>query len=359
MKKFIIITSLLISVLLVTGCQKKDPAQTEPANKPKIAAAVPVKVQTIAQSRQINQQLTYPGTVAYDQEITVESQTSGTIRSMTFDLNKKVYAGQTLVIIDDTGGHLDPSNKYDYQSGEIQQLELAVEQAEESLHLAKKNYQALKNYTNKSAKESAEIQYDHAKVALRSALDRHQVLSPISGTITDRSVAVGDSVAVGTPIATISQTGKVIVKFYVNQDELPDFQLQQTIQAVDGDNQQFSLVVSNISTTADSASKRYLIEAIPADRQNLLSGTLVTVKVNLKQTLADENSLILPLSAITIDQNENYLFIDADGQAKKITVSVNKIQGETAEIRLNLPETTAIVIDGNKLLKDGDMLDIQ
>ena len=71
------------------------------------------------------------------------------------------------------------------------------------------------------------------------------------------------------------------------------------------------------------------------------------------------NSLILPLSTLTIGQNETYLFTAEEGKAKKVSVEILKISGETAEVSAELPPDALGIVEGNKLVQEGEGIEIK
>ena len=66
----------------------------------------------------------------------------------------------------------------------------------------------------------------------------------------------------------------------------------------------------------------------------------------------------MPLSALTVGQNDTTIFIAADKTAKKVPVTVHKINGETAEISSDhIDAATQLVFDGGKFLEEGDKIE--
>ena len=57
---------------------------------------------------------------------------------------------------------------------------------------------------------------------------------------------------------------------------------------------------------------------------------------------------------ITIGQNNSYIFIDENNIAKKVFITIVKVEGEAAEIKVNLPSEAKIIITNSKILQDGD-----
>jgi len=334
-----------------------------------------VTVQKVADSGQLAQTIQYPASVVGDQQVTVTAKSVGNASVVNFALGSHVGMGMLLVKIDDTGNVLQ-SQENGFQSSQVQQSELSKEQAKESLDLAKKNYKDLKKSYDQqqanpaltqtvskvqidSAKQQidiAEIQYDSAKVGIKSTLDDHLITSPIDGFVVGKSVSVGDSISVGQPLVTISKNKNVKIQFFVDQNQIVAMTKGMEVTVVDTNGNVFTALVRNISPAADPDTKRFLIEAFPKQAALFtpLAGTVVSVSFPFIQKPMHQGALMLPLSAITIGQNETYLFVADNGHAKKVIVTVGQVTGETAEIQTSLAPDAQIILSGSKLLRDGD-----
>lgn len=224
----------------------------------------------------------------------------------------------------------------------------------------------------------AQLQYKNAKAALENAinarknqldtimgqvnlatiqLDHLTITAPSSGKITKKLIAEGDTVAPGQVVAIISQTENLKVQSYVDQQYVSFLQPGMPIQIIGNTQQSFPGQIKNISPQADPVTKRFMIEVVPLspDAHFPSPGVIVTVGIDIQQTPSTPQAIFVPLAAVSIGQNESYLFIVEEGKAKKIVIpTIDRVDGNHLEIRLDLPETTPIIIDGNKLVQDGD-----
>lgn len=356
MKKILIPLVIMLTLIAFWG-YKKTSSQVAPAAQEE-KTALPVGVQTIAESTTSKKTLLFPATVMGKDEATITARTDGTVTSVNFDLGKNVSQGQTLVKIDNTGNNSE-AGKNNFQSAQIQELEQAVRIAKESLVLAQSNYKKSDSFANRSARDIAERQYEGAQIALSGALDARLIVAPISGVIVSKNVSLGDSVSSGTVLATISRSSQLKVQFFVDQEQFSHFSLGLPINLVDNNGETSLAKITNISPQADSATKKFLIEAQPLEKSKLLSGTVINVSLDTIENPQKTGDILLPLSAITVGQNESYLFVVENGNAKKINLTIDNISGEIAEVNLNLPESTQIIISGNKSLKDGDAVEVK
>lgn len=351
-KKIIIASIFLVAVFsLVLWFSEKQTT----AEQTTIKEATNVTTQNVQNSLSLAQKIQYPAVSAGDQEITLTAQTSGTITQINFDLGSRVSQNISLATIDSIGNFSGEGEK-GLKNSNVQALELEVESTEAAYKSAKNTYEHDKTYTNKKAKEIAKISLETAKINLRGALDSRFVVAPISGVITKRFVSQGDSVSVGASIATISKTGLTKVQFFVDKEDLAYFKsgLEITIKE---DDREITGIVTRISPVADLTTRRFLIEAKPTGG-SLLIGSVMEISFEIIKKPKTDGNLILPLSAITIGQNESYIFIVENGKAKKINVSIADVQGESAEITASLPSDAEIIINGSKLVLDGEEIKI-
>lgn len=233
-----------------------------------------------------------------------------------------------------------------------------------SVEAAKNQYETAKSKidtqiaVSKSQVDLAQLQYSNAAIALQNLYDIHVAISPIDGTITKKSVENGDTISAGQILAIVSQMKNIKLSFFVDQTVLTSIKPGQSVEIVDNDGKAYPGKISSVSLQADANTKRFSVEAIPdvAD-SNFSLGTVMTVRVPITKIAENKDAIILPLSSIAISANENYIYIlDENNKAKKISIKIKKVEGESAEIIADLASSTKIVIDGNKLIQEGDLL---
>lgn len=347
--KFIISTSLIIilAILAFRFTQKKAVVDEVVELKP-----IKINTQSFQDSKNFKKTVSYPAILASENQVDITAGASGIITQLSFDLGKNVYSNQRLATIDSKGTISAPGEN-GLKSSQIQTLELSVQSARENYKLAKDNYKKDDSYANKKAKEIAEISLLSAETSLKGALDGQFITTPISGTITQKNVSVGDSVSFGQTIATVSQLGNLKVQFFVDKEELNYFKIGEAITLKENQNS-IPAKISRISPQADETTKRFMLEAIPNDKKNLSIGSVMTAEFNIEYKTSEEKNIILPLSAITTGQNESYVFIVKEQKAQKTKVEIKRVFGEMAEIKTELNPDDHIIISGNKLLKEGN-----
>jgi RND family efflux transporter MFP subunit len=359
MKKVVIVA---LVIFLGLGIYFIKDTKTRAQNQGDISVAeqksVPVVVRSAGELKQSVYVEDYPAVVEGMQEALIRANAAGVITALNFDFSDNVYQGMFLARIDDTGSYLDEGEE-DFKSAQVQQQELALEQAQQAYKNARDAYEKQKTDINRRAKKIADLQRESAQLALDAALNNRVVTAPISGVVTSKEVAVGDSVSAGQLIARISKTDKKKVVFYASNQEYSSLKKGGIIKGKASQEHEFELKIDNISPKADETTHRFKIEAMPLQALDIPIGTVLTVELPLSSQATAVQSYLLPLSAVTVGQNENYVFINQQGRAKKVSVSLGKVTGEKVYITGEISEDALVVVDGNKLLEDGDILEIK
>lgn len=365
-KKKIITSILVVSALFVVALKyqnKKPETIKETTKQPTMVA-----VQSATDSKTISQKKQYPANIVGDQEVKITAKVAGTIIVAPGNIGSAVTNGSLLAKIDDTGS-LEIGDT-GLKSLQVQQSEIAAEQAKKSYNLARDTYNNLKNSSTttslqrdnaKTQRDIAKLQYENTVLGLSGSVDNHSITSPIGGVITNKAVSVGDSVSVGQLIATVSKSSNVKIQFYVDQQQRAMLTRGQKISATNANEDSIPLLIKNIAIAADQATKRFLIEAYPEKQGSvvLLSGTIITVSIESNIEPKDSNNFILPLSAINIGQNENYILVSENNVAKKEIATIVSVDGENAEISSSISSEALIIIGNNKLVREGENITLQ
>lgn len=212
---------------------------------------------------------------------------------------------------------------------------------------------------SKSQMDMAEIQYRNAAVALQNLIDVHRVITPIDGIVTKKSVENGDTVSAGQILAVVSTPDRLKIQFYVDQDSLALLTAGMDAAIVDG-GKDISATIWSITPQADAVTRRFLVEARPKDGQaakDLVLGSITTVRVTVTKS-AKDGTYLLPLSAVEVAPAGSSIFLAKDGKAAKVGVKIEEVEGENAEVSGEIPADASIIIDGNKLVREGETVAI-
>ncbi len=353
---------LVLFVIAMKLPEKKAPVMQELAKQP-----IAVSVKLASDSKSFIEKSQFPASIVGEQEVRITAKSAGTIMVAPGNIGTPVSVGSLLAKIDDTGA-LDVGDN-GLRNLQVQQAQNSVDQAKKAYSLAKDNYSNLKKSDTatraekdnaKTQRDIAKLQYESAMLGLDGIIDNHSITSPISGAIINKAVSVGDSVSVGQLIAIVSKSSLIEFQFYVNQDQRAALTRGQIISTVDSEGNTVQLNIQNISAAADPVTKSFLIEACPKKHTTaFLSGTIATVFIESTLEPTTSANFLLPLSALSISQNNSSIYVVENNIAKKKEVTVIKVTGEVAEISTDISPETRIITDNNKLVHDGEAILIQ
>jgi multidrug efflux system membrane fusion protein len=203
------------------------------------------------------------------------------------------------------------------------------------------------------------IKADQAQLEnLKVLLSYCTIRAPISGRISAAVVKVGNFVRVADaqPIATIIQIAPIYVTFTVPQSSLSDIRKAlasetATVEATTpGDTRAASGAVTMIENTVDAMTGLVTIRATMPNTDDLLwPGTLVNVQL----TLRNEESVVVPSSALQISQQGTFVFVVKDGKASVQPVKVARLMGKETALESGLQGGETVVTDGFLLLTNG------
>ena len=252
-----------------------------------------------------------------------------------------------------------------YQS-DVDALQNAVTAAKNQVVLAQTGYDNAVVILN-SAKQGKEQQLVGAQTSMDSAQGQLNLVqsqasdlnikASITGQVTQKYVELGAEVSPGQKIAQISQAEMVKIEISLPSDDIYRVEQGQSVTI----NGELEATISRIDPAADPVTRKVKVE-ISYDNKNkdLIPETFVDISIpTKKRTLVKEGHFYVPLKAVTIAQNEKYVFIMEDSLAKKVVVEIGETQGELIEIISGLNDGDELVVEGAKNLEDGDEVVIE
>ena len=251
---------------------------------------------------------------------------------------------------------------------DMDQAETGLENARIAYEQAQKSYDLMVNQmpeenlrqaqdalaAAQASQKATEAQLKTAK----DALEDTAVTSPISGTVTLCGVSAGTlySQSAG-PAFIISDMTEVL--FTVNVSE----QIINSIQP----GQQVPVLVSSVSaeplegtvkTVNPSAGQTgmYQIEIVLANSDGALKPGMFG-KVSFVRERS-EDTYVLPRSAVLSDGEEDYIFVEENGIARRVSIVTGIDNGESIEAVSGVEEGMNLIVTGQEFLEDGDAVTV-
>lgn len=329
---------ILSVMLLVAGCSKTKPDQTQAAQPVKVG----VKEITVSAQPLI---LEYSGTIEADNTVSIGFSVAGRVNAVTVQEGQFVVKGQLLASIE--------QNTY--------QNNLVVAAA--GLEQAQDNFNRLDQLYKKGSLPQRD--YIAAKTALAQAkatretasknLHDTRLYASFSGIITHKLTEAGAAAAPGVPAFTIVKTDKVYAVASINENEISSLKIgADTKIAIPSLGKKISGRVAIINPQADDMSKTYTVKIRLENADGaLLPGMIADISISSGRT---QHAVIIPAQAVVRDpDNINYVFIAKAGNtAFKKRVNISKMTG-TSDVVVNegLQEGDKIIVAGQTNLEDG------
>ncbi len=240
----------------------------------------------------------------------------------------------------------------------LEQARLDLAHAQSEFAAADAHYQDLLKRQNTSAAKIAKGELEVArgkKLAAENQLSYATIRSPIAGTVIDRTVSAGDTVAVGTPIATIADTSSLIAKVHIGQEAAQSLKVGAAASIhVPGVASQLAAKVTVVSPALDAGSTTVEVWLeVKNSNQALKAGTPVRAEIEVQRV---SGAMLVPTSAVlqaTGDAGYSVFVVGPDGIARRRTIEIGEQTEESTQVIRGLSVDDAVIVEGGRRLEDG------
>jgi len=323
-----------------------------------------------AESKTIDITKSYSGDIYAKNQVMVATRLMGYIKKMNVEEGDVVHKGDILF-------EVDPSDIYSM----INQARAGVMQAQNGVLMAKlayadaeKDYNRFKNLYEKGAVSKrdfekmqlnmqmrssqiklAEAMLAQAKAGLQRALDQKKyakVKAPIDGVVVRKMTKVAEMAIPGHPVIILADLNSIQARAFVKEGDVKDIKIAQPAKVyVSAVNKTVDAKVSNIIPSADPATHSYLVKFSLADKEGLLPGMYAKIYVKV----ASKQEVVVPYNALTSRGGIVGVFVDNNGKAKFVPVSIVSQDGEEVAVTgVNAGERVVILPPAN--MTDGTPL---
>ncbi|MDP3408454.1 efflux RND transporter periplasmic adaptor subunit [Bosea sp. (in: a-proteobacteria)] len=318
------------------------------ATAPAARGPVPVEVARIERAT-VNEEVEALGTLAADESVVIAPEIAGRVIALGFREGQRVEKGQLLVKLDTA-----------ILDAELKQLQADLSLARDTFQRNQSLVQrgagtqvALEQATAQLASSEARIQLAQAKLA------QSAIMAPFNGVVGLRSVSVGDYVAVGKQLITLTNIDPIKVDFRVPEIFLGQVKVGQTISlkvdAVPGAD--FRGQIFAVDPVVDVNGRAIRLRATVPNADLVLKPGLfarVTIVVDRR-----ENAMLIPESAVVPDGVGKIVYIVENGKAKRVPVELGKRLPGKVEIVKGLTPQMQVVSSGQMRLREGATVSIK
>lgn len=335
MNKFVSTVSVVAFIMALSACAKQEVVTQEQEKVEK------VQVMKMTAS-EIQREVILPSTLEGYDNMKVSSSVSGIIDEILVDVGDRVSKGQLLVKMDPT----------QYTTTKLQYANLGVEMG---------RMDALKEAGSISQQiyDQTKTQYEQLKEQLALYETNTFVRADFAGVISARNFEPGELCA-GQPILQLTQINKL--KAYINVQEayFPYLKngMKLTITSDIYPGKEFPATIEMVYPTIDPSSHTFSVKVqIPNASELLRPGMYVTTTISVGKV----NGILVPYQSVLklIGSNERYVFVNDNGVAKRVKVTLGKRYDRDVEIiSEELKEGDELVVVGQGRLVDGVKLEI-
>jgi len=336
----VMVFALTVLALNFQSCSSGKEKAVKKTNSEEPAENVRV---TTLESQRIGRVIEFSANTEPWEEVKLVPVTPGRIEKIYVKEGNRVKSGQILVQMDQTSlrqakmqiaNQQNDYKRYEtlHETGAISQQ--AYDQTKTQLNVQKNNLSYLENNT--------------------------RIRAPFSGVITAKNYENGELYTGAQPIVTIAKIGDL--KAYINVPEsffpLVKKGMKAIVKSDVYEGQDFAATVTNISPTVNSSAHTFEVELkIPNGKQMLAPGMFVRATLEM----GDVRILVVPYQAVLKLQgsNERYVFLEKNGVAQRVTVTIGARYDEKVELISNqIKEGDHLVTTGQARLINGVKLNV-
>ena len=326
----------LLAVLALVGCGKKEAAATQEEERVEQVRT------TVLQPREIEREISVSTNLQGYLTQNVAPSLTGKIEHIYCEVGNKVSKGDNLVRMDQT--------QYKTTKITMANLEIEKNRVEQLLRSGSATRQQF---------DQINTQYNSTKEQLEFLETNTYVKAPFAGVISAKTYEDGELYG-GQPILVLTQIDKLKALVAIPETYFPLFKEGMKLSLVTDiyPDQVFPATVEIVYPTIDPSSHTFQCTIVIPNSKNLLRpGMYVTTTIGLGKA----NALVVPYQSVEklVGANDRYVFINEDGHAKRVSVTLG--QRFDQDIEIIAPEIVPgveVVTTGQHKLVDGVKLNI-
>ncbi len=344
------VLAVVFFIFQLWGKIQVERTQSEKAKQEAIKTETPpVRVITLtAVPRRLEDKIRLPGYVEPAEDLWVKSEVSGQVIQILAAEGQPIRKGQVLAQIDDR----------DYRT--------RLARIEANYKLARLEYDRIFSLDQKkitAANMLDEIEARLADVAAQReeaklALSRTRILAPMDGQVNEIVAKQGDFYGIGDPVAQILRVSEVKIAVGIPESDAASFlNLSEAavIIAALGDREMTAKKVFMSSQPRNLARLYDLELEIPNPDGDILPGMFASVELIRK---AHKRALIVPLYAVINQGEDQFVYIENSGSAKKVQVDVGLLVDWQVHITSGLKPNDRVIVVGHRLLNEGQTVEV-
>lgn len=289
------------------------------------------------------------GHVESENNILVSAKSMGVITRVNVTEGQNVSKGQVLAQIDNSV------------------IQRSIEGMESQLELATSVYERQKNLWDQ--KIGTEVQFLQARAnkeslekqlaSLREQNEMARIKAPISGTVDEVFVKVGENIAPGMPAVRVVNASDLKIQARVSEAYITNIKKgDKVLVSISELKKEVAARVTFVSRTIDLLSRTFNVEVALPEDPALRPNMTTTVRIVFS---SNPSALVIPINVIQEINNEKVVYIaEKKGKqtvATRKVITVEGVYGNLAEVK-GLDAGDKLVTIGYQGLNDGDFIEI-
>ncbi len=353
----------LIAIAFLAACTKPTDKKTELAELKKQRTAIEEKIlkleatvgnsdTTASKARDIavyevavtnfKNYLEVQGKIDAEENVQVNAEVPGVVTNVFVKVGQNVSKGQVLAQLDDMV------------------LRQSIAELQTQLELATSLFNRQKNLWDQ--KIGTEVQFINAKTmkeaaerritTVRSQISMYKIKAPISGTIDEMDLKVGQAVMPGLSSIRVINANKLKVKALVAETYIGRVKQGGAVNVIFPDvPDSLKTKIAFASKTINQASRSFEIEINLPSNKKYRPNMLAVLKIVDYQ---NSKALVIPINAIQKAENGDYVFVANNGKAEKIAIKTGKTYAGKVEVLTGLKIGDNVIVTGNQDINEGD-----
>lgn len=325
------------AVVLLAGCGKQTSKQTADAERVEV-----VKTMTL-QPREIERVIHVSTNLQGYQTQNVAPSLTGKIEHIYVEVGDRKKAGDMLVRMD--------QNQYKTSKIQLANLKTELDRAEALLASGSVSQQTY---------DQTKTQYDQLKENLDFLETNTYVKAPFAGVVSAKNYEDGELYS-GQAIVVLTQISKLKALIAIPETYYPKVKegMRLTVKSEIYPDEEFPATVEVVYPTIDASTHTFQCKVvIPNAKERLRPGMYVTTTLGLGK----DRTIVVPYQSVEklVGANDRYVFINENGYAKRVGVTLGQRFDEDIEIFApEIKAGTEYVYVGQHKLVDGVKLNVQ
>ena len=360
------IATTTLAAALLFGLLSASPALGQTASTQTASTAAPAAATSVQTARLdsvwLQPERSAAATVLARNESRLSAEVGGRVLSWGADVGATVRRGHLLLQIDPTDHELALQRAQAGRDAAMSRLQLGLAQLQRARDLVAQGFfskEALTQRETEVALQQAELA--SAEAQLRSArrqLERTRVLAPFAGTVVQRTAQVGETVAPGTPLFVLAESGAAEVQAHVPPAEVPGLRRAGAWQfQPQGSELTHPLRLLRVSATVQAANRTQTVRlgwaeaAAPGTDPGAATGTAPPGSSGVLRWRDPQPHI--PAALMVRRGDALGIFVRQGQQARFIGLPGAQ---EGRAVATQLPPDTLVVVRGQAALTDGQAL---